>query len=137
MAFVASNEGDAQMLGLILNKNSVENLILKLFTNNVTPDKSQAAAGFTECAAAGYAATTLTPGSWTVTAGTGAGSTPTTGAYPQQTFTLTAATTVYGYYLVGATSGKCYFAEKFSDGPYAIPSGGGTIKVTLNVSTFS
>lgn len=137
MAFAACNEGDNQMLSILLNKASVENLTLKLFTNNITPDKSQTASSFTECAAAGYTSITLTPSSWTVTQGTGAGTTPTTAAYPQQTFTLTASATIYGYYLVGATSGKCYFAEKFSDGPYSIPAGGGTVKVTLNISNFS
>jgi hypothetical protein len=137
MSFFACNEGDAQMLNLVLDKVAVETLILKLYSNNVTPDKSQTAASFTECSGSGYAAITLTPASWTVTTGTGAGTTPTSAAYPQQTFTLTAALTAYGYFLVGTTSGKCYFAEIFAGAPYVIPSGGGTIKVTPNVTSFS
>jgi hypothetical protein len=137
MSFAACNEGDSQMLSLVLNKTSVENLTLKLYSNNITPDKSQTAASFTECSGSGYASIALTPASWTVTAGTGAGTTATSAAYPQQTFTLTGALTAYGYFLVGATSGKCYFAELFSGAPYVIPAGGGTVKVTLNVTSFS
>lgn len=137
MSFAACNEGDNQMLSVLLNKASAENLTLKLYTNNVTPDKSQTASSFTECTASGYAAVNLAAASWTVTQGTGAGTTATTASYPQQTFTLTGSATVYGYYLVGGTSAKCYFAELFTGGPYSIPSGGGTISVTPQITSFS
>ena len=136
MTMIVANDGDYQMIEAVLNKATPENLILKLFTNNVTPDKSFTASSLTECAAAGYAAITLAAASWTVTEGTGAGTTPTTATYPQQTFTLTAAANIYGYYLVGATSGKLYFAELVG-GPFVIPSGGGTVKITPNITSFN
>lgn len=137
MAFVVANDGDNQMIQVILNKATPENLTLKLFSNNVTPDKGFTTASLTECSGSGYAAITLAPADWTVTEGTGAGVTPTTAACAQKTFTLTGSLTAYGYYLVGATSGKLYLAELFSGAPYVIPSGGGTIKVTPNISNFS
>ncbi len=137
MTMFACNEGDNQMLSMLLNKVAVENLTLKLYSNNITPDKSQTAASFTECSGNGYAAISLAGADWTVTQGTGAGATPTSAACAQKTFTLSGALTAYGYYLVGATSGKCYFAELFSGGPFVLPAGGGTIKVTPNVTSFS
>lgn len=137
MAFIVANDGDAQMLNTILNKATPENLTLKLFTNNVTPDKSYTSTSLTEATGSGYAAITLAAASWTVTEGTGNGTTATTASYTQQTFTLTGALTAYGYYMVGATSGKLYFAEVFSGGPYTIPSGGGTIKITPTITSFS
>jgi hypothetical protein len=137
MAFVVTNDGDNQMILAVLNKVTPELLTLKLFANNVTPDKSYTTASFTECSGNGYASIGLTAANWTVTEGTGAGTTPTTAAQPQQTFTLTGALTAYGYYLVGATSGKCYLAELFSGAPWVIPSGGGTIKITPTITNFS
>lgn len=137
MAFAVSNDGDKLIAQYLTNAATPENLKIKLFTNNVTPDKSYVASSLTECTATGYAAVTTASGSFTVTEGTGNGSTATTIAYPAQTFTLTAAATCYGYFLVGATSGKLYWAEVFSGGPYTIPSGGGTISVTVNVSSVS
>ena len=71
----------------------------------------------------------LAHASFTVTAAN-----PTTFTYPQQTFTLTGALTAYGYFVVGTTSGILYWSEVFTGGPYVIPSGGGTIQVTLNGS---
>jgi hypothetical protein len=136
MSLVISNDGDKLIAEFITNKATPENLYLGLFSNNVTPDKSYTLSSLTECTGSGYAAITpLAAASWTVTEGTGAGTTPTTCAYPQQTFTLTGALTAYGYFLKGVTSGKLYGAELFSSGPYVTPAGGGTIEVTLNISS--
>lgn len=137
MAFAVSNDGDEKIALAFLNKATPELLTLKLFSNNVTPDKSFTSASLTECSGSGYAVINLTAANWTVTKGTGNGATATTCVAPQQTFTLTGALTAYGYYLVGTTSGALYFAEKFSDGPYIIPAGGGTIKVTPQITSVS
>lgn len=132
MAFSISREGETQMLNLWLGKAASESLELRLFTNNITPAEADTAATYTEMSGLGYAKKTLVSGSWTVTANSGvtiAGAAK--AVYPLQTFTLTAGAgaTIYGYYIVGATSGLLYLSEVFS--PIAtIPSGGGTVTVT-------
>ena len=110
MALVVPNEGELQLLKQALGAAAIETLVLKLYTNNYTPVAGSLAANFTEASGGGYASKNLTAGSWTY-----AGSNPTTASYPVQTFTFTGALTtnptVYGYMIVGATSGKCYWAE--------------------------
>lgn len=127
MSFVVPQASKATLFNLILNKAAQEELKLKLYSNNVTPGNGDTAATYTECSGSSYAAIALAHASFTVTPGS-----PTTFAYPAQTFTLTAALTAYGYFVVGATSGLLYFSELFTGGPYVIPAGGGTIQVTLN-----
>lgn len=134
MALVLPDAGEAKMLKVALGVDAQEDLLLKLFTNNVTPAEADTAVTYTELtagAAPGYAAKTLTKTSWVVTAGAGV---TTAGAakadYAQQTFTLTGGpATVYGYFVVGATSGILYWAESFGSA-FNIPAGGGTINVT-------
>jgi hypothetical protein len=102
---------------------------LHLYTNNLTPADADVIGSYTESTGSGYAAIALTGTSWVIS-GTG---TPATAAYAQQTFTYTGAeANVYGYYVTdGATTPTLLlFAERFSDGPYSIPAGGGSIKVT-------
>lgn len=78
-----------------------KNLTLKLFTNNIVPAKTDVAATYTEASGGGYAAKTLTKGSWTVNDGP-----PANVTYAAQTFTFTGAldggATIYGYYVVDA-----------------------------------
>ena len=114
------------MLEHIVGKTGVENLLLKLYSNNITPDETDTAGTYTELSGNGYAAKTLTGSSWTITAGA-----PSLAEYAQQTFSFTgAAGNVYGYFLVGATSGILKWAERFTDGPYNVTASGDAIKVT-------
>lgn len=82
---------------------TLENLTLKLFSNNVTPAEGDTAATYTEVTGGGYASKTLALGSWTIVAGD-----PTTGTYAAQDFAFTGATTgpgtIYGYYLVDGSN---------------------------------
>lgn len=136
MSLLVPDVGEAKLLKIALGIDAQEDLLLKLFTNNVTPAETDTAATYTELTAAaqaGYVAKTLAKASWTVTANAGV---TTAGAaradFAQQTFTLTGSTAVavYGYFVVGATSGILMWSEVFSGGPFNIPTGGGTINVT-------
>jgi hypothetical protein len=124
-ALLMPNEGEAQALSVVLGKASAETLTLKLFTSNTTPAESDTAATYTEAAGGGYAAINLTGASWTVTANAVSGAAQ--AVYPEQSFVftglLTGNATIYGYYVVGATSGKVYWAErlKASDGTTDAP----------------
>jgi len=88
-------------------------LTLKLYTNDVTPDDADVAGDYTEAAGGGYAAKTLSNGSWTVTTAND----PSDAVYAQQTFTFTGAltgtATIYGYFIVDA-DGVLFAAEKFA-----------------------
>ncbi len=123
------NQGEQLILEAIVNKTAPETLKLKLFTNNLSYTEAKVEGDLTECSAAGYAAISLTGASWSST-----GADPSHVDFAQQTFTLTAASTVYGYYYAQTSSGKLIGLEIFSDGPYVVPSGGGTIKVTPQLS---
>jgi len=106
--FVVPNEGEAQILSILLGTGTPENLTLKLFSNNHKPAESDTASTFTEVIATGYAAKTLIRGSgWTIATVSGI----TAATYATQTFTVTTATDCYGFYIVGATSGKIYLAQ--------------------------
>lgn len=127
MALLVPDVGEAKMLEAIINKTAPENLVLRLFTNNITPAEGDVAGSYTEASGNGYGALTLTGANWTVA--TNAGTTEAAGA--QQTFTFTGALgNVYGYYLTQATSGVLMWAERFADGPYNIVNNGDQIKVT-------
>jgi hypothetical protein len=129
MSLLVPNAGEVQLLGIAINNVANENLLLKLFSTNVTPAEADTPASYTEVTATGYAAITLTKGSWSVANVAGV----TTASYAEQTFTMTAATACYGYYVVGATSGILYWAESFGSN-YAIPAGGGSIKITPKIT---
>lgn len=127
--------------GLLLLKwatqatSSPENLTLKLYTNNYSPVAASVAADFTEATFTGYAAKTLTRSSWTdpVQSGTTAKTT-----YPELTWSNSGSSqTIYGYYVVGATSGTLIFAEAL-DAAYAMATGSSfnlTPELTLDSAT--
>ena len=133
MALLVPDVGEVRLLSYALNKLVPENQILKLFTNNVTPAEGDVAGTFTEATFTGYVAITLTGANWTVATVTGV----TTGSQAQQTFASTAnqaTQLVYGYYVVGATSGILLWAERFTDGPYAIAVNGDQILITPKIT---
>lgn len=132
MALLVPNDGEEDALSYYVNKTAPQNLVLRLFKSNTTPAESDTATTYTEADFTGYASATLTGASWTVTPGA-----PTSATYAQQTFTSSAnqaSQSVYGYYLTRATSGKIAYAERFSDGPYAISNNGDAIRVTPTIT---
>lgn len=133
MTLVAPDISEVTLLKLIVNKQSNGNLLLKLFDNDITPGEDTPAPGThpgpVETSVSGYSAATLTGSSWTVATATGI----TTAQYAQQTFTFSAAATIYGYYLT-TSGGDLLWLERFSGAPYTLPSGGGTISVTPKIT---
>lgn len=130
MALVLPQNGEGDALAAIVGKAAAENLVLHLYTNDITPGETDTTATYTEATFTGYAAITLTPASWTVTEGD-----PGLAAYPQQAFTSSAdqaPESVYGYYLTRVTSGRIAWAERFPAGPYVMANNGDNVKVTLN-----
>ena len=102
------------------------NLTLRLFCNDVTP--AQTGISYSEATGGGYAAKTLTNGSWTVATAND----PSDAVYAEQTFTFTGAlttnTTVYGYYVTDADN-TVLWAETLT-APFTPANNGDNIKIT-------
>jgi len=133
MALLVPDVGEVQLLSYALNKLTPENQIMRLFKNDYTPVEGSVLGDFTEATWTGYAQKSLTGSSWTVATVAGV----TTGTFAVQTFTSTAnqaAELSYGYYVLGATSGILLWAERFTDGPYAIAVLGDNIAITPKIT---
>jgi len=124
VAIQLTSTGINTMLSAFLES---EDQTLKLYSNDVDPETSTTASQFTEVSGEGYVVKTLESSDWSVAAGV-ATTTP-------QTWQFTgAAGAVYGYYLVGATSGNLLAAEKFENGPYTVSVSGDKITVSITIS---
>ena len=124
MAIQLTTTGINTMLSSFLGS---EGQILKLYSNDVDPEASTTVTQFTEFTGDGYSAKTLESTNWSVAAGV-ATTTP-------QTWEFTGATgEVYGYYLVGASTGSLIAAERFSNGPYTVAVSGDKITVSITLS---
>lgn len=130
MSLVVPDVSELLMLQYIVNKAAQENQVLKLYKNDLTPSDSTVIGNLTESTEAGYAAVTLVGATWTTTQSLGVS----TAAYSERTFTFTTAANVYGYYVVGASSGTLLWVERFSGAPFQLPNSGGEISVTPQIT---
>ena len=132
MALVVPNNSEVIMLQYITNNDAPENLSLRLYINNVTPDENSTLATFTEVLnESGYTTggQSLTPGSWSIVSGN-----PSQAEHTEMTWTFTGALTApgdgYGYYVTRDTGGELMWAERFTNGPFPITTNGDEIKIT-------
>ena len=104
-----------------------EDMTLRLFVNNITPDRDTVLADFTECTVGGYAAKTLTGGSWDVSDN----GTEVVATYAAQEFTFTGSgETAYGWYLEDAAGTVVRRCALF-DAPITITA---DVTITVNPS---
>lgn len=126
MALVVPNEGEVQALLALL---SAQNLFLRLYSNNVTPDETTTVASFIQVTGGGYSQKTLSFLNWSFTPGN-----PSYATQAQQTFAFTGVPSgtpyVYGYY-VSDLAGTLFWAERFASSvlPFA-PVAGSQIRIT-------
>jgi len=124
MALLVPNSGEVEMLkrilGMVVTDSSV---VVKLYSNVLTPIESSVVGDFTECVDGNYSALTTVPATWNV-----AGD-PTEASYVENKFIFAGAQTINGYYVTNAANDILLWAEKFVDGPYQLPVGGGSIFV--------
>jgi hypothetical protein len=113
MALVVPKVGELELLNkmLISQLATDENYILKLYNNDITPDKNSVASIFNEAVFTGYTSKILLRSNW---------SSPiiisdkAISSYPQQNWTCgVTGDTIYGYFVVGANSGILLWAERF------------------------
>jgi hypothetical protein len=133
MALLVPYEGEVRLLTAML-VTAAPAVEVRLYKSTMTATNDSVLADYdaVQCDAASYAAQTVTAATdWTIST-VGVVSTATCA---EKTFTFTAASAIYGYYVVDTTgTDKLLWAEQFADAPHAIPSGGGTQKVTVKVT---
>lgn len=115
MALKIPNEGELELLDKCLKDTlSVdENYIMKLYQNDHTPANSDTAADYTEATFAGYSAKPLTRAGWGIASTNDSGLAQSTYSVEQSWTCTDSSQIIYGYYVLGATSGKVLWAEKF------------------------
>jgi hypothetical protein len=127
VAFLVPNEGEIQLLTDLLAGGTLENWTLKLYKTNVTPAETDTGATYTVADFTSYANKTLTRSvsgsTWqTVAGGSPSGSWSAEAAVAKSSYGSAAQSwtcgasgnTIYGYYIVGATSTKLICAELFA-----------------------
>lgn len=107
---------------------ATKDVTMRLYATNVTPTDASTNASFTEAAGGGYAAKTLSGGSWTI-GDDGGGIIQ--AAYAEQTWTFTGALTtngtIYGYEILDGTT--LLWAELIST-PFTPATNGDQLKIT-------
>lgn len=127
MAIVVPNSIEEVIAQYIL---TTADLKLRLYSNNYAPAENAVIASFTEVTGGGYAAKTLSSGSWTITIGN-----PTEGVYAAQTFSFTGTIggsgVVYGYYVTNTAGTTLYWAESLPSAvnPFT-PGNGSYVRIT-------
>lgn len=115
MALLVPDVGEVILLGNLIAGGTLENMTLKLYKTNVTPAESDTAGSYTVADFTSYTNKTLTRSvnngvTWgTVATNTGV----TSSSYVAQSWTAGSTQTIYGYYVVGATSTVLLWAELF------------------------
>jgi hypothetical protein len=114
---------------LVGKDTTVEDVVLKLYSNDYTPDEDSASTDFVELTSGnGYSSQTLTGASWIVNGKSV--------SYPTHKWTFTASKgNIYGYYVVTSTSNVVLFSERFPSAPYNVANNGDNISVTLNLTS--
>lgn len=123
--FIVPNNSEVIILQYMLNIKNPENLVMKLYVNDVTPDNQSTESTFIEVTA-GYAPINLTPNSWFVVGGL-------TAQAEYQTVTWKfnhAIGNVFGYFVTRSVGGELMWAERFEKGPFNIKTAGDEIQIT-------
>ena len=133
MAVVVADVSEILVLKNYLNNTAPQDQKLKLYTNNITPGEGDTAGTFTEATFTGYSAASLAGANWDFTSGD-----PSFAQYNVTLFfTSTAnqtAQSIYGFYVVQASSGILMWAERFTTAPFSIALNGDDIQITLKLA---
>ena len=130
MALNVPTVGSNVILEVIVNKTAAQNLVAKLYINNITPADTDTAGTYTEAGFPGYSAITLTGASWN------AASSESISYGSQQTWTCSGASTddVYGYFIIQTTSGILMWSERDASAPFAVRVNGDAVKLTPTIT---
>lgn len=98
-----------------------ETWVVGLFQNNYTPVDATVAGDFVPASFTGYAPVNITEGNWGAGAITSNVAYSTSSVSPLYTCTAGASQTIYGWYAVGLSTGKCLAAERFAASITIVP----------------
>jgi len=131
MANVIPRASELDALKYLTNSAVPEVLVLRLFSNDITPAQDDTAASYTEVTGGDYAGLELT--NWNDPVA-GSGAAPSTITHPTATFTFSAGVgVVYGYYMTRRNSGTIALASRF-DAPVTISTPGSSIEIDPQIS---
>ncbi len=123
---IVPNSSEAIILGYMLNIMDPQDLVIRLFANNIIPADEDTVVSFQEVQGSGYQPQDLVPSSWTIVSGN-----PTEAKHREITWEFDKELgNVFGYYITRKDTGELMWAERFKDGPYPIDTRGDKIKVT-------
>jgi hypothetical protein len=138
MTLVFVNEGEVIALEYLVNRDAPEDLVLRLFQNDVTSGltatqiEALTETDMTEADFTGYSAITLTGASWTA----GSGDDPSDIGFAEQEFTSSAdqtQQTIFGYYYTRATGAEMVAFEYF-DASVTVEFENDVIRITPNIT---
>lgn len=132
MALLIPSVSDTLILNLILGKKIPStSQTLRLFKNDYVPTKNSTLSEVTEATQEGYVPLILSQASWLIETISGV----TSASYPEQQFVFSELAVIYGYYITTTIDSTEYllWIERFSNGPYELPSDGGSISISLNI----
>ena len=113
MALVVPDLGEIELLTkLLINTNDTEDYIVRLYKNNYSPINTTVVGDFTEADFTNYTAKTITRSDW-ASPSTVANKAESSATAQSWTCGITG-NTLYGYYVIGSTSGVCLWAEQFA-----------------------
>lgn len=127
MALNFPDVGENIALEVLVNKTASQNLVLRLYSNNITPSDTDTAGTYTEATFPGYAAITLTGASWGAASG---GSISYGSAQSFIRSSTGTAETIYGYYVTQVSSGVLVYSERDGAGPFNVANLNDTIQIT-------
>jgi hypothetical protein len=113
MALVVPDLGEIELLTkLLINTTDTEDYIVRLYQNNYSPSNTTVVGDFTEANFTNYTAKTIARSDW---ASPSTFATKAESSVTAQSWTCgITGNTLYGYYVIGSTSGVCLWAEQFA-----------------------
>lgn len=138
MTLVFVDQGEAIALEYLVNRDAPEDLVLRLFQNDVTNGltagqiEALTETDFTEADFTGYSAITLSGASWNAASG----GDPSSIDFAQQSFTSTAdqtQQTIFGYYYTRVAGGELVAFEYFAS-PVTVEFDQDVIRVTPRIT---
>jgi hypothetical protein len=125
MAIVVPNNSEIFLLKYLLNIEEVDDPVLKLFSNDITPSETTVLGDFTETTDPSYSPATLVAINWTISTVEGIA----VAEYPQLTFTFSTSADIYGYFVTNNAETELLWALR-SACVNSLPISGGNIFVT-------
>jgi hypothetical protein len=116
MALKVVNEGELELLDKMLKDalSTDEKYLLRLYKNDVTPGDSDTTASYLIADFTDYANRTLDRFGWNAAQTSGTKAESSYGAAPESWTCGATGNTIYGYWVEGANSNKCLWAERFA-----------------------